>query len=78
MQIAELCPMPRDTLHKINRQIKHKTERQRFAKLKEVQANTQSQHLCTTFNFARPCQKPTHHPTNIQCLKNENTVKLTK
>lgn len=36
-----------------------KTENQRFVKLKEVQADTQSQRFCTTFNFT-----PTHqaHP----------------
>jgi hypothetical protein len=39
----------------MNRPTKHKTESQRFAKLKEVQANAQSQRFCTTFNFA-----PTH------------------
>lgn len=37
-----LCPMPRDTLHKMNRQTKQKTESQRFVKLKEVQAKTQT------------------------------------
>ena len=41
--------------HKMNRQTKQMTENQRFAKLKEVQANAQSQRFCTTFNFA-----PTH------------------
>jgi hypothetical protein len=36
---------------------------QRFAKLKEVQANAQSQRFCTTFNFA-----PTHPspPTTLK------------
>jgi hypothetical protein len=34
---------------------KMKKDNQRFAKLKEVQANAQSQRFCTTFNFA-----PTH------------------
>jgi len=50
-----LCPMPRDTVPTMNRQTKHKTESQRFVKLKEVQANAQSQRFCTTFNFT-----PTH------------------
>ncbi len=31
------------------------TVNQRFVKLKEVQANAQSQRICTTFNFT-----PTH------------------
>jgi len=30
-----------------------------FAKLKEVQANAQSQRFCTTFNFAQPHPSPT-------------------
>jgi hypothetical protein len=50
-----LAVIPRDTLQTMNRPTKHKTESQRFAKLKEVQANAQSQSYCTTFNFA-----PTH------------------
>jgi hypothetical protein len=38
---------------------KNRQKSQRFVKLKEVQANTQSQRFCTTFNFT-----PTHqaHP----------------
>lgn len=36
---------------------------QPFAKLKEVQANIQSQRFCTTFNFAQPHQNP---PTTQQ------------
>ena len=54
-----LCPMPRDTAPTMNRQTKKMTENQRFVKLKEVQADTQSQRFCTTFNFT-----PTHqaHP----------------
>ncbi len=35
---------------------------QRFVKLKEVQANSQSLHFCTTFNFTHPHPKPTQHP----------------
>jgi hypothetical protein len=42
----------------MNIQTKHKTESQRFVKLKEVQAITQSQRFCTTFNFT-----PTHPST---------------
>jgi len=34
-----------------------------FAKLKEVQADTQSQRFCTTFNFAQPHPSP---PTTLQ------------
>jgi hypothetical protein len=34
--------MPRDTLQIMNRLTRHKTERQRFIKLKEVQANAQA------------------------------------
>jgi len=47
--------MPTDSVPTMNRQTKHMTECQHFAKLKEVQADTQSQRFCTTFNFA-----PTH------------------
>jgi hypothetical protein len=49
--------MPNAKRHrtKMNRQTKHKTESQRFVKLKEVQANAQNQSFCTTFNFT-----PTH------------------
>jgi hypothetical protein len=51
----------------MNKQTKYKTESQRFAKLKEVQANAQSQRFCTTFNFA-----PTHpSPPTTQLLKQE-------
>jgi len=39
----------------MNRQTKHMTKSQRFVKLKELQANAQSQNFCTTFNFT-----PTH------------------
>ncbi len=60
--------MPNAKRHRttMNRQTKHKTENQRFAKLKELQANAQSQRFCTTFNFT-----PTHTSpptTQIQSL----------
>ena len=54
-----LCPMPTDSVPTMNRLTKHKTKSQRFIKLKEVQANTQSQRICTTFNFT-----PTHNRTS--------------
>jgi hypothetical protein len=56
----------RHTVQKMNRQTIHKTESQRFVKLKEVQANAQNQSFCTTFNFT-----PTHPSpptTQIQSL----------
>jgi hypothetical protein len=37
---------------------------QPFAKLKEVFCQPSNRHKNTTFNFARPHQKPTHHPTS--------------
>jgi hypothetical protein len=43
--------MPSDILQTMNSQTKHKTEYQRFVKLKEMQAKAQSQLFCTTFNF---------------------------
>jgi hypothetical protein len=46
------------TVLKMNEQTKYKTECQSFVKLKEVQANAQSQRFCTTFNFT-----PTHQST---------------
>jgi len=48
-------PNAKRHLTTMNRPSKHKTKSQRFVKLKEVQANTQSQSFCTTFNFT-----PTH------------------
>ena len=52
--------MPNAKRHRttMNRQTKHRTESQRFVKLKVVQAITQSQRFCTTFNFT-----PTHPST---------------
>jgi len=55
----------------MNRHTKQMTENQRFVKLKEVQASTQSQRFCTTFNFT-----PTHPspPTTLEVdtyLENE-------
>ena len=35
------------------------------AKLKEVFPQPTSRHKNTTFNFAQPHQKPTHHPTTF-------------
>jgi hypothetical protein len=55
----------------MNEQTKYKTESQRFVKLKEVQANAQSQRFCTTFNFT-----PTHPSPPTTLL--EKTVLLTK
>ena len=37
---------------------------QRFAKLKEVFCQRTCRHKNTTFNFAQPHPKPTHHPTS--------------
>ena len=42
------------------------TKCQRFAKLKELQADTQADPNCSTFNFAQPHPKPTHHPISGQ------------
>jgi hypothetical protein len=47
----------------INRQ-KRRTKCQRFAKLKEVFCQRTCRHKNTTFNFAQPHPKPTHHPTS--------------
>jgi hypothetical protein len=57
--------------HKMNRQRIHKTESQRFVKLKEMQANTQSQRFCITFNFT-----PTHPspPTTPRQILNNNII----
>jgi hypothetical protein len=49
----------------MNRPTKHKTESQRFAKLKEVQANAQSQRFCTTFNFAQTHPSPLTTPRQL-------------
>jgi hypothetical protein len=49
---------PMTSLLKTNELTKYKTEYQSFVKLKEVQANAQSQSFCTTFNFT-----PTHQST---------------
>ena len=56
-------PHPMTTVLKMSEQTKYKTESQRFVKLKEVQANAQSQRNCTTFNFT-----PTHPspPTTLK------------
>ena len=48
-----VMPNARDTLQTMNRHTKQMTENQRFVKLKEVQADTQSQRFCTTFNFTQ-------------------------
>jgi hypothetical protein len=37
---------------------------QSFAKLKEVFCQRTCRHKNTTFNFAQPHPKPTHHPTS--------------
>jgi hypothetical protein len=42
-----------DTVPTMNRHTKQMTGNQRFVKLKEVQADTQSQRFCTTFNFTQ-------------------------
>jgi hypothetical protein len=50
--------------------IRHQTDRnrgrksQRFAKLKEVFCQRTCRPKNTTFNFAQPHRKPTHHPTS--------------
>jgi hypothetical protein len=49
----------------MNRPTKHKTESQRFVKLKEVQAKTQSQRFCTTFNFTQTHQNPPTTPSQL-------------
>jgi hypothetical protein len=38
---------------------------QRFAKLKEVFCQRSCRHKNTTFNFAQPHPKPSHHPDKI-------------
>jgi hypothetical protein len=46
---------------------------QRFAKLKEVQANTKSQRFCTTFNFAPTHPNPPATPKdNLWTVKSRN------
>jgi hypothetical protein len=51
----------------MNRPTKIRQKSQRFVKLKEVQANAQSQRFCTTFNFT-----PTHpSPPTTQVPANE-------
>jgi hypothetical protein len=39
------------------------TKCQRFAKFKELKCHPQADPNCSTFNFAQPHPKPTHHPT---------------
>jgi hypothetical protein len=46
----------------MNRQKRHR-DSQPFAKLKEVFCQRTCRHKNTTFNFAQPHPKPTHHPT---------------
>jgi hypothetical protein len=53
----------------MNIQTKHKIESQRFAKLKDVQANAQSQRFCTTFNFAPTHQSPPITQRQIQNIE---------
>ena len=48
-------PNATETPYEHSQSDKKRKESQRFVKLKEVQANTQSQLFCTTFNFT-----PTH------------------
>ncbi|MBK6611763.1 MAG: hypothetical protein IPG29_13050 [Sphingobacteriales bacterium] len=47
----------------MNRQ-KKRLDSQPFAKLKEVFCQRTCRHKNTTFNFAQPHPKPTHHPTS--------------
>ena len=51
----------------MNKQTKHQIESQRFVKLKEVQANTQSKRFCITFNFIQTHQNP---PTSQRQIQN--------
>jgi hypothetical protein len=54
-------------------------ESQRFAKLKEVFCQRTCRHKNTTFNFAQPHQKPTHHPmTYFVKINDQRITELTK
>jgi hypothetical protein len=61
--------MPNAKRHRttMNKLIRNKTESQRFAKLKEVQSNAQSQRIGTTFNFAQTHPSP---PTTQRQIQN--------
>ncbi len=63
---ADILVIPNAKRHRttMNRQTKYRTESQRFVKLKEVQANAQSQHFCTTFNFTPTNPKPINTPND--------------
>ena len=60
--------MPNARRHPTNfdRPTKKRQKSQRFAKLKELQCPAQTDTNCSTFNFAQPHPKPTHHPTSGQ------------
>jgi hypothetical protein len=49
-----------------------------FAKLKEVFPQPTSRHKNTTFNFARPHPKPTHHPTSGRLTIDNLEVTMTQ
>jgi len=55
-----LAVIPRDTLQTMNRPTKHKTESQSYSKLKEVQANAQSQ--CFAPHLILPKRTKAHPP----------------
>jgi hypothetical protein len=59
LRLAPSYAQCQDTVPTMNRHTKQMTENQRFVKLKEVQADTQSQRFCTTFNFTQ-----THNSTS--------------
>ena len=63
---------PRRHPANIDSPTKNRQKSQRFVKLKEVQADTQSQRFCTTFNFT-----PTHPspPTTLQADKVDLRIK---
>jgi hypothetical protein len=68
---TNVMPHSKKTRHKMNRPTNHMIKSQRLAKLKEVQANTQNQRFCTTFNFAQMHQSPPTTPRQLQNIKND-------
>jgi uncharacterized protein (DUF2461 family) len=54
----------KDDSANIKRTEKRTTKCQRFAKIKRAASRHTSQRFCSTFNFAQPHPKPTHHPTS--------------
>ncbi|NOT38230.1 MAG: hypothetical protein HOP11_12730 [Saprospiraceae bacterium] len=64
-QVPERYTQCQETPYEHRQSDKNRQKNQRFVKLKEVQANTQSQRFCTTFNFTptHPCPPTT--PRNM-------------